>query len=276
MRKRVALGLLAIAAAGVATAGVVLYGGLYDVAATEQHFRPTFWLLETGLRGSVQRRARDVVVPELGSEAMVERGFRCFETHCAQCHGAPGRAPAEFAQGLLPLPTSLSQATQEWRVAELYWITKHGLKMTGMPAWGFRLDDAALWSIVAFLDRLPRLDAEAYRSLDATVPPAACERAPDDGRRPGDAARGEVAVLQYACTTCHLVPGVVGPAVYVGPPLTAMATRKYIAGSLPNTPDNMARWLTSPQAVRPATAMPDLGITAQDARDIAAYLAELR
>ena len=64
--------------------------------------------------------------------------------------------------------------------------------------------------------------------------------------------------------------------MYVGPPLTAMATRKYIAGSLPNTPANMVRWLTSPQAVRPATAMPDLGITAQDARDIAAYLAELR
>ena len=148
--------------------------------------------------------------------------------------------------------------------------------MTGMPAWGYRLDDAELWAIVAFLDRLPRLNAETYRDLDAAVPRGACERAPDDSRRPGDAARGEVAVLQYACTTCHVVPGVVGPAVFVGPPLTAMATRKYIAGSLPNTPANMVRWLTSPQAVRPATAMPDLGVAAQDARDIAAYLAELR
>lgn len=142
-----------LAAAAVAAAVALLYGGVYNVAATEQHLRPTFWLLEAGVRESVQRRARGIEVPPLEAEAKIQRGFRCFQTHCVQCHGAPGVAPADFAKGLLPLPTSLSQATRDWRPAELFWITKHGIKMTGMPAWGFRLDDGALWSIVAFLDR---------------------------------------------------------------------------------------------------------------------------
>ena len=277
MKRRAALALAALAATAGVAAGVAIYGGAYDVAATVQHLRPTFWLLETGLRGSVQRRARDIAVPPLGAEALIERGFRCFHMHCVQCHGAPGLPPEAFAQGLLPLPTSLSQATREWRPAELFWITKHGIKMTGMPAWAYRLDDAELWAIVAFLDHLPRLSADAYRSWDATVPRATCERSPDAGEAPrGVAARGETALLQYACTTCHVIPGVVGPAVYVGPPLDGMADRKYIAGTLPNTPENMVRWLIAPQTVRPGTAMPDLGIPSGDARDIAAYLAQLR
>jgi len=264
-----------LAAAAVAAAGALLYGGVYDVAATAQHLRPTFWLLEIGLRESVQRRAHGIAVPPLEGEATIHRGFRCFQAHCVQCHGAPGVAPADFAKGLLPLPASLSQATRDWRPAELFWITKHGIKMTGMPAWGFRLDDGALWSIVAFLDRLPQLNADAYRHWDATVTRTACGQTADADRAgPGDAARGEIALRQYACTACHIIPGVVGPAVYVGPPLTAIAKRKYIAGSLPNTPENMVRWLTSPQDVRPATAMPDLGVAVGDARDIAAYLAQ--
>jgi cytochrome c2 len=92
----------------------------------------------------------------------------------------------------------------------------------------------------------------------------------------GDPERGRRAIQQYGCTACHRIPGIVGPASHTGPALTAMGSRKYIAGMLPNSYDNMVRWLRSPQSVSPQSAMPDMGVSAADAGDIAAYLAQLR
>jgi cytochrome c len=88
----------------------------------------------------------------------------------------------------------------------------------------------------------------------------------------GDPARGEIALRQYACPTCHIIPGMVGAHGLAGPPLTQWPRRAYIAGILPNTPDNLVRWLRDPQEVSPANAMPNLGVTERDARDMAAYL----
>ena len=81
---------------------------------------------------------------------------------------------------------------------------------------------------------------------------------------------------QYACATCHVIPGITGATRQVGPPLKGMATRSYIAGVLENTGDNMVRWLMFPTRISPPTAMPDLGVTEQDARDMAAYIATLK
>ena len=88
----------------------------------------------------------------------------------------------------------------------------------------------------------------------------------------GDPKRGKRVLEQYACVTCHKVPGVVGADVWVGPPLDGFAHRKYIAGVLPNTPDNLIRWLISPPSVDPLTAMPDMHLKEDHARDLAAYL----
>lgn len=98
-----------------------------------------------------------------------------------------------------------------------------------------------------------------------TLPP----RAKEVG---GDPARGKVALQQHACTGCHAIPGVVGANSPVGPPLDRMAKRKYIAGIMPNTPENMIRWLRDPQSVAPLSAMPDLDVSDRNARDMAAYL----
>lgn len=92
----------------------------------------------------------------------------------------------------------------------------------------------------------------------------------------GDAARGKVAIGAYGCGSCHIVPGVPGAQGLVGPPLTGFARRRYIAGALPNTPENLTTWLRDPQAIEPGTIMPNLGIDDADARDLAAYLATLR
>lgn len=95
-----------------------------------------------------------------------------------------------------------------------------------------------------------------------------------DAPRPGlgDPQVGAEALRQYACIACHTIPGIVGPDPMAGPPLAGFAGRRYIAGVLPNTIDNFIRWVRAPQAVDPLTAMPDLGVTPDHARAMAAYL----
>jgi cytochrome c len=92
----------------------------------------------------------------------------------------------------------------------------------------------------------------------------------------GDPGRGRVAIRQYGCASCHTIPGIRGANALVGPPLGQIASRVYIAGVLPNTPENMMRWIRSPQMVDPLTAMPNVGLTEAAARDIASYLYTLK
>lgn len=88
----------------------------------------------------------------------------------------------------------------------------------------------------------------------------------------GDPLRGKEALAMYACHSCHIIPGVTGPKVYVGRPLDTLAERNTIAGGLPNTQENLVRWIRDPQSLEPRTAMPDMGVTERDAIDISAYL----
>jgi len=92
----------------------------------------------------------------------------------------------------------------------------------------------------------------------------------------GDAARGKELIRSYGCGSCHSIPRLRGAQSIVGPNLEGMATRAYIAGVLPNTPENMVRWLMNPPGVDDKTAMPNLHIGAAQARDIAAYLYTLQ
>lgn len=92
----------------------------------------------------------------------------------------------------------------------------------------------------------------------------------------GDAGRGRALIAAFGCGGCHDIPGVSGAAGMVGPPLGGFGQRTTVAGLLPNTPDNLERWLEAPQSVVPGNAMPDMGINPQEARDVAAYLYTLR
>ena len=272
--------------AAVLGAALVVYGGLYDVAATRQHWQATHSMLETAMRQSVRLRARSIEEPPLADERMAVRGAACFRDHCVQCHGAPGVAQGGIGQGMQPLPGPLVDAKRHWRPRELYWLVRNGLKMTGMPAWEYRLADADIWDVVAFLQVLPALSAPQYaqwqtQAQAAHGPPgeSGCGRRQPSAAQPpvvADVARGRRALQQYACTSCHSVPGVTGPATFVGPPLEGLARRRLIAGTLPNTQDGLARWLTHTQSVKPGTAMPELGVAPQDAQDIAAFLRTLQ
>jgi len=92
----------------------------------------------------------------------------------------------------------------------------------------------------------------------------------------GDARRGAALIAEFGCAACHTVPGVTGARGTVGPPLTRFAARGYIAGMLRNTPPNLVRWIRDPQGVVPGNAMPNMGVTEAEARDMAAYLYTLR
>ena len=264
--------LAALIVCALAAMAGFFYAGVYDISATDQHLAPTYWLLDTAMRRSVRARAANIEVPDLRPPELRQRGLALYRQHCVQCHGAPGVAPEPFALGMAPAPANLAYTAREWPAADLYWSVKEGIKMTGMPAWKYRMSEADLWAVVAFLQELPGLSPEEYRVRKS--PPAT--RVEPALPLPADAARGKRAIHQHACVTCHVIPGIVGASAPVGPPLSAIGTRGFIAGVLPNTPDNMVRWLRHPQAVNPRSAMPDLGVTEQDARDIAAYLSTLR
>ena len=111
-------------------------------------------------------------------------------------------------------------------------------------------------------------------ALVAAATLAACGRGtPPSPAVPGaDPARGRALAAAYGCGGCHVLPDVPGAAGRGGPPLAGFAERQYIAGRLPNQPETVVRWIMDPQAIDPETVMPDLGVTAADARDIAAYL----
>jgi cytochrome c len=106
---------------------------------------------------------------------------------------------------------------------------------------------------------------------------AACAAAPSAWLVPGGhPRRGRALIRAYGCGACHIIPGIRTARGLVGPPLNAFARRTIIAGELPNTPDNLIRWLQHPQAIEPNNAMPDLGLSRRQARDIAAYLYTLQ
>ena len=271
MIKTAATTLAATAVVGALGLWLVLESGWYHIGANNQHWQPVHTVLERGMRESVRHYARDVAVPPLDQAARVRRGAAIYRDNCMQCHGAPGVAQADFGKAMQPVPGPLVDASGRWQPRELYWITRNGIKLSGMPAWEFHLEDDDIWSVVRFLDELPKLSAPAYAAL-AGAQPATGVRLGAAVRLQGDPARGRVALAQYACNACHMIPGVTGARVYVGRPLKGLAERKFIAGKLPNTRQNLMLWIRNPQQVDPEAAMPMQGVTEQDALDMSAYL----
>lgn len=270
----------ALAVVGLLLVGLWLFvrGGVYDVAATSPHLQPVHSLLETTMRHAVRRRARGIDVPAIEGSRIATDGAACYRLHCLQCHGGPGMAPGPMGRSMQPLPGPLVGAAQEWRAAEIYWITRHGIKLTGMPAWQNRLRDPELWAVVFFVLQMADVTPMAFRQVMGDSAGLHCPDAGDGesaGAALGNPARGRAALPRYGCNGCHQIPGVVGSAVNVGPPLAGFGRRTLLPGGLPNEPDTLARWLRDPQQFDPRSAMPALGVSADDARDIAAYLGRL-
>jgi mono/diheme cytochrome c family protein len=153
----------ALAAGAFAGLGAYIYSGQYNIAADEPHWFTTAKIIETLRDRSIERRARDIIIPELEDTRLVLKGAGQYEAMCVGCHLAPGMDNSEIRQGLYPEPPNLSQGRTEPRRA--FWVIKHGIKMTGMPAWGRTHDDITLWSIVAFIGKLPEMTPQAYKEM---------------------------------------------------------------------------------------------------------------
>jgi mono/diheme cytochrome c family protein len=263
-------GAITLVLAGVVVGFAILLSGTVSTEATKQHFAITHRLLDLGLRFSVRQSASGIEAPPLDDPAMIATGLACFRIHCAQCHGAPAVGNEAHAQGLLPTPSNLAETAREWPAEWLYYVTKKGVRMTGMPAWEYRISDEGLWSTVAFLKRLPALKRAKYAALAARAS-AECPPSLEPPVGPWRATAKTV-FLQYSCHSCHVIEGVVGPDTHVGPPLVEWRKRRYIAGVLPNTRNNLVRWIMDPHDVSPQTLMPDLDVAEAHAQDMARYL----
>jgi mono/diheme cytochrome c family protein len=157
----VIIGLVILAGAAM------IWSGVYNVAADSPHWKVTFWVLDEAREQSIEAHSSGIVAPPLQGEKLVDRGFSHFNETCRLCHGGPGLAPLGFTQGLYPKPPLFPSrdVQQELSDREVYWIVKHGLKMTAMPAFGVIQTDEGLWSIVAFLRRLPTLSPQEYQAM---------------------------------------------------------------------------------------------------------------
>lgn len=165
-------GILSFVAGIVATlaviAGIIVavaYTGSYNVAATEEHASFTRWVFDTTFRNSVESRASVEPVPAEISEAMIATGASEYKEYCQHCHAGPGAERAEWASGMRPRPPHLTEAAAHWETAEIFWLVKHGARMTGMPAFGPSHDDETLWGIAAFVEQLPAMTPEQYAAI---------------------------------------------------------------------------------------------------------------
>lgn len=160
------LGTLAAVLLALLVALLVVLSGGYNVAATERHTSIGGWALDTNFTNSVQGHAEEIEAPEL-TPAMINAGAPEYKAMCAHCHGGVGESRAEWAEGMRPKPPVLAGAADEWSAAEVFWLVKHGAKMTGMPAFGPTHDDQAIWNIAAFVKALPTMPAEQYAAYSA-------------------------------------------------------------------------------------------------------------
>lgn len=189
---------LVLAALLLLAAGVLYVGlGAYDVGADMPHWDVTRKLMETVRDRSIAVRAKAIEVPDLQDEQLVLKGAGQYAAMCVNCHLAPEQSDSEIRPGLYPKPPNLTE--QRIDPKTVFWVTKHGLKMSGMPAWGLGHDDATIWSIVAFVTKLPGLSAEHYKDMVARAPPdeemgsmdMGDGKKPGKGEKPGDEMKAE-------------------------------------------------------------------------------------
>ncbi len=151
----------------VVAAGAFVWSGAYNIGADVTHTRPVHWVLQVVREKSIEHHARDLEVPDLADAALIRSGAGNYDAMCTGCHLAPGRGETELSRGLYPAPPDFSLLTPN-EPAHDFWVIKHGIKASGMPAWGRSMEDGYIWGMVAFLQILPTLDADGYQALVAS------------------------------------------------------------------------------------------------------------
>jgi len=190
------------AIAGMLAGAALIYGGAFNPAADEPHSGIVFFLTQAARERSIALRSRAIVVPNLTDPKSIAAGASEYAEMCTSCHLAPGMADNELRPGLYPHPPNLADHRHDGEqdplaadtsAARQFWIVKHGIKMTGMPAWGKTHDDATIWTIVAFIQELPTLTPEQYREItqESEAAHEASGHNPTHGAHGGDADHAE-------------------------------------------------------------------------------------
>lgn len=157
---------LVIALVLLGVAGVAfIYSGLYDVAASTPDNKLLKNILATTRDRSIARRADGITPPKLDDPQMIRTGLVHYHEMCTTCHGAPGVEVSEIGMGLNPEPPELAAHASADPPGEIFWIVKHGLKMSGMPSFGVTHSDQEIWAIVAFLRKMPKLTPPEYQAM---------------------------------------------------------------------------------------------------------------
>src|SRR3954452_3774404 len=148
--RRIILTAVAVILLIVAGSAALIYAGAYDIAADRPSWSPVAWIVNQARLRSVRAHAAEIIVPDgLDDQAKIAEGAGHFAQDCAGCHGAPGMKRADAVAGLNPRSPGLTMVAKSYSPAELFWITKHGSKLSGMPAW-IDHTDQQVWAVVAF------------------------------------------------------------------------------------------------------------------------------
>lgn len=159
----IVLGVLAVGA------GAFIYSGLYNIGADDPHWMPTRMAIDSLRERSIAARMADARVPNLDDPKRIALGAVNYSAMCTGCHLAPGVTDTEIRPGLYPMPPNLSKLGAE-DVKRTFWIIKHGIKMTAMPAWGKTHTDEQIWNMVAFIRKMPGMTAAQYQALGGKPP----------------------------------------------------------------------------------------------------------
>lgn len=153
-----------------AAAGIFVYWGIYDIGADVPHSKLVFGVLDELRDRSIMHHSRGIAVPaDLNDPKRIGAGAGLYNEMCTACHLGPGVERSELSQGLYPLAPELARG-DDLTAAQQFWVIKHGVKLTAMPAWGKTHDDQLIWDMVAFIRQLPRMNAQQYRAAVASAP----------------------------------------------------------------------------------------------------------
>ena len=145
-------------------AALFVESGLYNIGADDHHTKPVLALITQLRDRSIESRLGSIKPQLAATPEMVKAGAQHYASLCVGCHLAPTQSKSDLRTGLYPHPPNLAQEDiQESRRA--FWVIKHGIKMSAMPAWGKTLDDAAIWDVVAFVRKMPGMSKEDYQQL---------------------------------------------------------------------------------------------------------------
>ncbi len=165
--KKILLGAVGTLGLGAAAAATLMQIGVLDFGADTPHSPVVHRLIDWAREQSIARRAADIAVPaDLSDTTRIRRGAGNYDAMCAQCHLASGVEDSEIRKGLYPPPPNLAKPNADSSLADArrFWIVKHGVKASGMPAWSKGgMEDDAIWDLTAFLKVLPSLSPEEYR-----------------------------------------------------------------------------------------------------------------